>query len=467
MLWTSFQKIGTMLISFGVNIYLARLLSPSDFGCIGILLVFVNLSTVLVDAGFGSALIQKHNVSKLDYSTIFYWNLLLSIVLYSLLCLFSDKIARFYQIDILSRVLRVLGLVLMFNSLSMIQVTKLKSEMNFKLLAKCFMLATIFSAIITLIMAEKGCGIWSLVAFQLVQSIVNTILLWLYAKWAPALVFSWLSFKRLFNYGVFLLLSSIFNTLCNQIQALFIGKVCNTTTLGYYSQAKNLENAPTNVIYSVVGQVIFPIFSANKDDCNRLSEIFKRITSSVAYFTIPLMLLLILLARPIIVILLSDKWLPSVPFFQILCVAGIATTLVDISYYTIASTGASNKIFKWTLCKNVIGVCLILLGAFGGIYGILVGVVLYAYLGYGMYSILLKRVIGLGYYKQFRDLIPIVIVAFIAFLVSYYLYQVFDIHYIFQGCIFVITYLSLTIICQLKSTQWVKESILDLFNRLK
>lgn len=465
MFWTGFQKVGSMVISFGANMLLARLLSPSDFGCIGMILVFINLSSVFIDAGFGSALIQKKNTTEIDFSTIFYWNILVSIILYFLLFVLSSSIAEFYRIEKLESILPVLGLVLIFNAFSLVQTTKLKIQLNFKLLANCFMIATIVAVVVTVLLAFKGYGVWSLVAFQLLQSGLNTILLWIVTKWKPLPVFSWSSFIRLFKFGIFLLMSSLFTTLCNQIQSLFIGKICNTATLGYYSQAKNMENAPTNVIYSVVGQVVYPIFSENQHDLSRLSELCMRFMACVAFISFPLMFLLIIMAKPLIVLLLSSEWIPSVPYFQILCVAGMATTLIDICNYAVASTGHSKEIFIWSAIKNLIGIGLISLGTLWNIYGILAGVVLYAYLGLGVYSILMKKIIKFDYYDQFKNLIPILLTCIVAFTINYVLCYLFDINYFFRGSIFVILYLLICVIFRFNSGLWVKEASLTLIEK--
>ena len=254
-----------MSVSFFSNVVLARLLTPDDYGCIGMLMIFIALSNTFIDGGFGSALIQKKRPTQEDYSTIFYWNIALSIVLYVILFLCAPLIADFYNIELLSRVLQVEGLVLIINAFGIIQSNQLRKQLKFKSIAQVTLTATVISVIVAILMAFMGYGIWSLVAQQLVLSLATTIFYWVYSSWRPSRVFSWASFKELFGFGSFMLLSSLINAFCNNLNGLLIGKYFSASSMGYFSQSKKLEDVFSSSIEAVVGQVTYPVLVEVKD----------------------------------------------------------------------------------------------------------------------------------------------------------------------------------------------------------
>ena len=282
MLWSSFQKFGTMGISFVSNIVLARLLTPEDYGCIGMLMIFILVANTFIDGGFGSALIQKKEPTQEDYSTIFYWNLFLSIVLYALLFFTSPLIASFYELPLLSSVLRVQGLVLILNSLSIIQQNRLRKQLLFKKLSVVSIVSALLSLGITIYLAYVGWGVWALVAQQLLMSLFNAVLFWIVGKWAPTFVFSKQSFKELFGFGGYILSSNLINTLCNNVQGLLIGKFFSPVTMGLYAQARKLEEVASTSISSIIDQVSFPVFSEFQDSKERLMGIIKKLTTLLA-----------------------------------------------------------------------------------------------------------------------------------------------------------------------------------------
>lgn len=409
--WSAFQKIASMIISFTANLILARLLTPDDFGLLGIMLAFINISAVFVDAGFGSALIQKKHISQTDLSTIFYWNLFVSLLLYVALFFLSPLIGKWFQSNMLSEVIKLLALVLILNSLSLVQTTVLKKRLEFKLIAISFVIASFMAFIISVTLALKDYGIWSLVAFQLSQSAINAMILWIFAKWYPSLLWSWSAFKQLFGYGVFLLLSSLAGTASKQIQTLLIGKICSPVTLGYYSQAKNMENAPTNTIYTVVGQVVFPLFSLHHNSMEEFVGIYKKVINTVAYVTIPIMFILIIIAKPLILLLLTDKWLQSIPYFQLLCLCGVSASIVDINIFAISALGKSKTIFKLSLLNSIVALCMMSVGAIWSIYGILISLVVYSFYSLGLYSFYIRRYLKIRITGQLGGIMNILMIS--------------------------------------------------------
>ena len=295
MLWSSFQKFGTMGISFVSNIILARLLTPEDYGCIGMLMIFILVANTFIDGGFGSALIQKKEPTQEDYSTIFYWNLFLSVVLYFALFASAPLIARFYNLPLLSSVLQVQGLVLILNSLSIIQQNRLRKQLLFKKLAIVSIISALLSLAITIYLAYLGWGVWALVAQQLLMSGFNAVLYWVVGKWNPSFVFSRQSFKELFGFGGFILLSNLINTFGNNVQSLLIGKFFSPATMGLYAQARKLEEVASTSFSSVVDQVSYPVLSAVQNDKQMMVSVLRKLIMSLAYICFPMMVLLILI----------------------------------------------------------------------------------------------------------------------------------------------------------------------------
>ena len=420
MVWTSIQKFVGMGISFISGIILARLLTPEDYGCIGMLAIFMLVANSFVDGGFASALIQKRRPSQEDYSTIFFFNLGMSLLMYTILFLCAPAISRFYKMPLLSPVLRVQGVVLIINAFSIIQSNQLRKQFRFKKLTVVTLVASIISISVTIFMAYKGFGVWSLVAMNILTALIPAIIYWLTNKWYPILVFSLTSFKELFNFGFFMFLSHLINTFCNNIQGLLIGRFYNPSTMGYYSKAKSTEELASTSIANIMGQVTYPLYAEYQNDKKMLANVIKRITSSVAYITFPMMFLLILLAKPIFVLLYSDRWLDSVPFFQILCIAGIAICLQGVNFQAIAAIGKSRVMFRWTLIKRGVGLCLVIGGlAAWGIKGLLLGMVVQSWLIYFINAYLVDRYVEYRLYKQVKDLAPILFLGIIALAVSY------------------------------------------------
>ena len=451
MLWSFMQKFGTMAIAFVANIVLARLLTPDDYGCIGMLLIFIAVANTFIDGGFGSALIQKKEPTQEDYSTIFYWNLFLSIVLYGILFFTAPFIADFYEISLLTPVLRVQGGVLILNALSIIQCNQLRKQLRFRLIASVNLTASLLSVVITIVLAWIGWGIWALVAQQLLFSLFNAILFWSFNKWVPSFLFSKKSFKELFGFGGFILLSSLINTFCDNIHGVLIGKFFSPAIMGLYTQARKLEEIASTSISSVVNQVAYPVLSEFQNDNLSMIRVLQRFITSLAFLVFPLMMLLILIAKPLIILLYSDKWVASVPYFQILCIC-----LQMINYNAVAAIGRSDILLKWTIIKRSLGLILNIGGLICfGMYGLLWGGVLTAYSLYFINSYLVSRYVGYRIKSQIKDLFPIIITVLLTFVITYFLSNLVVLNIYFEGLsvtiIFMILYLSLSSVFNLSS----------------
>ncbi len=414
-------------------------------------------------------MIQKKQPTQEDYSTIFYWNLALSFILYAILFFTSPLIAGFYNLAMLSPVLRVQGLVLILNSLSIIQLNRLRKQLKFKKISIVNLTSATISVGVTIYLAYNGWGVWALVAQQLLMSFFNTVLFWIVAGWMPSFIFSYQSFKELFSFGGFILLSNLLNTLGNNIQGILIGKFFSSHTMGLYSQARKLEEVASTSLSNVVDQVSFPVLAEVKNDKTRLINVLRKLITSIAFFSFPIMLLLIAIAKPVIVLLYSSKWIECVPYFQILCVAGIAISLQNINYYAVAAIGKSKELFFWTVIKRIISLGLIIIGFFiYGIWGLLGGMVLAAYIMYAINAVLVSVNVGYKFTSQVKDLMPILIISLISFaltILSTYFNLSSLLAILLASFIFTISYLMLSHIFMRERVQGLKTLLLDMINK--
>ena len=421
MAWSAIQKYSTMLINFLSGIILARLLMPEDYGAIGMLQIFMSLAEVFIDAGFGSALIQKKNPSQIDYSTVFFFNIGMSAILYTILFFSAPAIASFYRMPILCKVLRVQGLILFIYAFNIIQRNQIRKNLKFKVLSKVTITSSAVSLIITVVLAYLGCGVWALVAQNFLLAFIPCIFYWVTMNWRPIWTYSWISFRELFGFGSYMFFTHLFTTFSQRITGLLVGRWFNPATMGYYSKASAFSKYATLSIAGVMIQNTYPLYASVQDDKERLANMVKRITSTLAYLTVPMLSVLILIAEPLITLLYSDRWLPCVPYFQILCVAGIAGCLQSVNQQTIAAIGKSRVFFIWTIVKESVGITVQVLGLIlWGMWGLLAGNVFAAWFSYLVNISLVSKHVGYKNYQQLKDLLPVLIVSALSFAISFF-----------------------------------------------
>lgn len=473
MVWTSIQKFIGMGISFISGIILARLLTPHDYGCIGMLSIFMVIASSFVDGGFASALIQKKRPTQEDYSTVFFFNLGMSIIMYAILFISAPTISQFYRMPILCSVLRVQGLVLLINAFSLIQSNQLRKQFKFKKIAIVTLATSVTALSVTIFMAYKGFGVWALVASNLITAFIPTVIYWLTNNWHPLWVFSKTSFKELFNFGFFMFLTHIINNICNNVQGLLIGRLYSPVTMGYYSKARSTEELASNSISNVMGQVTYPLYAEYQNDKTMLMNVIKRITCSIAYITFPMMSLLILLAKPVFVLLYSNRWLDSVPYFQILCIAGIAICLQGVNFQAIAAVGKSKAMFSWTLLKRGVGLALIVGGlAAWGIKGLLFGMVIQSWLIYLINAYQVHKYIGYKLFVQMLNLLPIIILSLASYGIAYCSVFVLPncnmyVLGIVRFLVFIMVYLGASVLFKMESFIYVKDNIPMFLQKIK
>lgn len=415
-----------MIISFVTNIVLARLLTPDDFGTIGMLLLFLAIANTFVDSGFGSALIQKKDATQTDFSTVFYINLGLSLVVYAILFFGAPWVARFYDVDILRPLLRAQGLVLILHAFSIIQTAILRKKMDFCKLSICNLIGNIVGSIVGIGAALMDYGVWSLVIRTLTVGLVTSLLLWFIGNWKPLLVFSKQSFKELFGFGGFMLLSSLLASFANNVQTLIIGKFFQQGTLGHYTQARQLRSIASDSISSVITQVLYPDFSNNQNDDKTLSSRLDFSVLTISFLTVAIMATCIVIAKPLILLLYGEKWIDCVPYFQLLCVGGCFVSLQDVNINLVAAKGKSKTLFFCNLCKIVVFCFLMVAGSkIGGIYGLLISMIVYALIAFLVFAALSNHYLKSSIWGQLWGICQCLLLAFVPMAVTYLLSQKF------------------------------------------
>lgn len=444
MVWTALQKYSTMLIQFVSGIILARLLTPYDYGCIGMLMIFMLLAESFIDGGFGSALIQKKQPTQIDYSTIFFWNMGLSVILYAILYLSAPSIANFYGIPLLSDVLRVQGTVLFIFAFNIVQRNQLQKKLNFKILSIVTILTSVTALSVTVIMAYHGYGVWALVAQNILTAAIPALAFWFYVRWRPQLVFSWQSLKELFSFGFYMFLTHLLNQFGQQIQGLLIGRFYNAATMGYYSKANATERLASTSISKVMSQVTYPLYAEMQDDKAALGDMIKKITLTLSYVTFPLMFILLLCAKSLFIFLYSDRWADSVPYFQVLCIAGLAYSLQSVNYQSVAAIGKSRTMFVWTFVKRAMGIVFVIAGLLlDGMRGLLIGMVINTWFSYLVNIWLVSKHIGYRWQTQLLDILPVLLASTAAAVLSFFIVSSFSLSLYTDGVLKLILFVVL------------------------
>ncbi len=418
MIWHAMERFGSSLFLFLANLILARLLSPDDFGAIAMLMVFISLSDTIVDAGFGSALVQKKDLERRDCSTIFVWNILFSLLLYVILFVAAPSIARFYDIEELRVVLRIQGLIVPINALALVHIALLKKQLNFKKIAKINLLAIVIGTLVGIMAAFYGAGIWSLVLKLLLTAIIQVVCYFSINCWQPSFAFDFSRFKTMFRFGGFILITRIINSVYHNALSLIIGKLFSSATLGYYNQARKLEDVPRSALSSVVNNVAFSAFSQISTDIPRLKNASSKCMRNMSFIAIPLMIWAIVVAKPLILILFTEKWTQSIIYFQILCIGGLAITPLELNTDILNSLGKSKTVFNIRLLQYVTSICFMLILGKLGMTGLLTAYIMGLSLSFIVAAQLTNKYIGYGLLKQIGDIMPFLLASIVAAIIA-------------------------------------------------
>lgn len=409
LLWSFGDMMGNQGIQFIIQIILARLLLPEDFGIIGMILVFVALSNSLVDSGFTQALIRDQKADQTDYSTVFYFNLVVSVSIYGVLFLSAPLISTFFEEDQLTALVRVLALGVIINAFSIIPRAMFTKEVDFKVQAKVNMAASIVSGIIAVAMALLGFGVWSLVVRMLALNGVQAILLVFYRRWLPSLVFSTASFKRLFGFGWKLLVSGLIDTAYDNIYYVIIGKQYSATSLGYYTNAAKFSDVATQTLTATIQRVTYPVLSGIQDQEERLKQSFKKVIKLSGFLIFPIMIGVAAVAEPLILLIFGEKWATMIPYFQLLCIAGMLYPIHALNLNILQVKGRSDLFLYLEIIKTIIPTILILAVIWmdWGITILVITIVLDSYISLFINIYFSGREISYGVKEQVLDLLPI------------------------------------------------------------
>lgn len=425
MLWNTLEKIVVQLISFVLNIILARLLTPHDYGIVGMLAIFLTFSNVFVDSGFSRALIQKQNRSESDFSTVLIFNFVVSCLLYIILFFSSPSIARFYRTPELLSLERVFFLVIILNSLSVVQNAQLQIKVDFKRIALINSLSTIFSGILGVFCAYKGLGAWALVIQTLSKSGFSSMFFWIIGRWIPKTGFSWKSFKQLFSFGSKLLLSGLLGTTINSVNNFVIGKYYNPASLGYYTRAQQFPELVSGTINSVIGGVTFPLLSELQNNTEELIQTTKKLVKITAMIVFPAMVGLSVLSKPIILVLLGEKWMDSAFLLSWLALSYLFIPLSTINLNILNAIGRSDLFLKVDFVKIPIIIITMIITFPISLKAVVIGKAITAFIYFYINSFMIGKLYNFGALRQMLSLwkyvISTIIMAILVFAVSYFL----------------------------------------------
>lgn len=418
--WSFIDHLTRLGVNFVVGIILARLLSPREFGLIGMLTIFISVSESFIKSGFEQALIRKKNATNTDFSTVFYFNMLVGILFFLILYFSAPAISRFFNEPKLIKLLHILGIVLIVNAFTIIQRTILTRNINFKLITKISAVSSVLSGIIGIYMAHKGFGVWSLVIKTISQQGISSMLLWFWSHWRPTLVFSKKSFLELFNFGYKLLLSGLLNTLYKNIYYLIIGRYYSAETLGFYTRAQEFKSLPSNSITSVVSRVSYPILSKLQDEPQKLKYGYKKIITGIMFITFVLMFGMAAVAEPLIIIIIGEQWRTSVRYLQLLCFVGMMYPLHALNLNILNVKGRSDLFLKLEIIKKVIVIPVIIIGLLYGIEAMIIGMILNTHIAYYLNSYWSGKLISYPVKEQIRDILPSLIFAAFMSIIVYF-----------------------------------------------
>lgn len=408
LIWKFGERIGAQCVSFIVSIVLARLLLPADYGLVTMVTIFITIANVFVSNGFGESLVQKKDADNVDFSTIFYFEIVFSFGIYMILFITAPYIADFYNEPVLCNVLRVFALRVPLAGINSVQQAYVKKKMIFKKFFFSTIIGTIVSAVVGIALAYRGFGVWALIAQYLCNSVMDTVILWVTVKWRPNLVFSVTRLKELVAYGWKIMAAGLINSFYSQLRSLVIGKVYTASDLAYYNRAQQFPQLlVTNVNASIDG-VLFPAMSNEQNDKERIVKIMRRSIKISSFVLFPLMVGLAVVSTPLIRLILTEKWLPCVPYLQVICIQFMLQPIQTANLQAIKALGRSDLFLKLEIIKKIVGILSILMVMRMGVMAIAVTEVLYSVYASVINASPNKKMLGYGYKAQIIDIFPAV-----------------------------------------------------------
>lgn len=420
-LWTSIQQLGNQAVGFVISIILARLLLPSEFGVLGMISIFMGMATVLVTAGLTTSIIRTEKPENDDYSTVFIFNLVASIIIALILFLIAPLISNFYEQSELKLITRLFCIMFILNALSTVQLTKLRKELNFKKETYASIVSTVFFGITAITMAFLGYGVYSLVWGQIISSLINTIMLWVQSDWRPSFDFNKTKFKYHFSFGSKIAISSIIDVIFTNLYIVIIGKFFSATSLGFYTRANSVRLLPVTSLSGIINKVAYPLFAEIGNDNIRLKSVYRQIMKMLMFILTPTLTLMTVLAEPMFNFLFTEKWLPAVPYFQILCINGLLLPLHNYNLNILTVKGRSDLYLKLEITKRVFMIIVILISFQFGIIGLVWGLAFYSIIIYFINTYYSGKFIDYPAWEQLRDIMPIIIISAISGILVFFL----------------------------------------------
>ena len=411
LVWNFLETFVLQGFGFIQGIILARLLMPSDYGLIAMTSIFFAVSYSLMDSGFTTALIRKKERKEIDYSTVFVTNLVISLILCVILCLCATWIADFYHEPLLQKIVYVNAVLLFLWSFVSVQTARLSIQLNFKAKSIINVVATVITGIVSIVLAYMGWGVWSLIFPNFISIAIRFILYWRYQRWLPKIGFSWEKYKEYFAFGSKLMLTQLLNTIYGNVYSLIIGKYYSASKLGYYTKGQNYASLSSSVLGGVIYRVTFPILSKIQDNDDKMREIYRRMIRVTAYVVFPLAALLFVLARPFVVVLITEKWAPCIPFLQVLCLAAMWNPIHSLNLNLLLIKGKSNLYLRLEVIKKIIGVTVLCITIPMGLLVMCYGQLFVAILYLIINTYYTGKFIKVGFFRQMIDLTPTILYA--------------------------------------------------------
>lgn len=406
LLWTFLERFGAQCVTLIVSIILARLLDPVVFGTVAIVTVFMEILNVFIDSGLGNALIQKKDADDIDFSSVFYFNIFMCIALYLVLFFLAPLMSRFYGMAELTDIIRVMGLSLIVSGVRNIQRAFVSRKLQFKRFFFATIGGTLGAAALGIWMAYRGFGVWALVAQGLFNNVVGTVILWLTVKWRPKRVFSFTRFRGLFSFGWKLLVSDLINTVYNNLRQLIIGKMYTTQSLAMYNRGYMIPNVFVININSAIDSVLFPVMSSAQDDVNMIRAMTRRSIRVSSYIMWPVMMGIAACSTPLVSILLTDKWLPCVPFLIIFCISYAFLPLQTANLNAIKALGRSEIYLKLEIIKKIVGFAILAATMWFGPLVMAASNLLFAAINYLINAFPNRKLLNYSYGQQIMDAAP-------------------------------------------------------------
>lgn len=420
-IWKLAERLGAQIVTLLVSIILARILLPKDYGIVSIVTIVITILNVFVTYGLGTSLIQKKNSDQLDFSTVFYSGIILSLLLYGILFFIAEPIAIFYENEQITWVLRVMGLRLPLAAINSVQQAYVSKKMIFRKFFFATLFGTIISGIVGITMAYNGYGVWSLVAQYLTNVLIDTIVLFIIVKWRPSLVFSFNRLKKLFSYGWKLLVSGLLDTGYNELRSLIIGKKYSTTDLAFYDKGKQFPSLVVTNVNSSISSVLFSAMSRIQDSKEKVKEATRKSIRICSYLIFPCMVGLAAVAEPFVKVVLTDKWLEIVPYLQIMCFVFAFYPVHVANLEALKATGRSDVFLILEVVKKILGISILLATMWFGVFWIAMGMTFTTILSCFINAYPNRKLLNYSYKEQFLDLLPNMFISAIMGILVYFL----------------------------------------------